>query len=129
MSLKDHIRSVRGSVFIEEQNIPLEIDVDGNDESYIHFVVYDNRTPIGTARLRHDGLLGRVAVLSKNGNQGIGKLLIKSIEDHARSLNIASIYFHAQITAVKFYIKFGYKTIGEVYQEAGIDHISMEKHI
>jgi len=45
---------VRRSVFIEGQDVPEEIEMDGKDEDAVHFVIHDSQAerPVGTARLR-----------------------------------------------------------------------------
>ena len=125
----DDIRFVRNKVFILEQLIPIEIEIDGKDNSCIHFVAYKSGSPVGTARMGKDGKIGRVAVIKEFRKFGIGKLLMQEIENVAVAIGINKIFFNAQLSAKPFYDKIGYKSIGEIFIEANIDHIYMEKKL
>ena len=121
------ITSVRQAVFIEEQNIPENIDFDGSDTDYIHVLATDkNGRPIGTARINSKGRIGRMAVLKNYRRQGIGRKMIQALMDYGRKNSITDFHVSSQVTAVGFYRKMGFETSGEEFLEAAIKHINMK---
>ncbi|MEW9667470.1 GNAT family N-acetyltransferase [Ammoniphilus sp. 3BR4] len=132
---KDHARSVRKQVFIEEQNVPPELEYDAHDEDpqTVHFIAYSNGIPQGAARLRpyssNSGKIERVAVLKEARGQGIGALLMVAIEEQAVRRGFNSLKLNAQLHAEPFYRRIGYSPIGNVFLEADIEHIAMEKEL
>jgi len=119
---------VRGKVFIIEQKIDWEIEFDGLDEDCVLFTAYIDNKAVGAARL-YQNKVGRVATLSGYRNQGVASALMKRIEMYASNNGINAIVLNAQLYIKKFYDHLGYKAIGEVFQEADIDHIKMIKEI
>lgn len=125
--------SVRRAVFVEEQGVPEAKELDGRDGEAIHFVAYDDSEPVGTARLRAaDGADGtakaeRVAVRAERRDQGIGRLLMRTVEDAARTEGYETVVLHAQLPVVEFYERLDYGTVGERFEEAGIPHRKMKK--
>lgn len=127
----DAIRAVRIAVFVEEQAIPSELEFDRLDAHCIHVLALDGETPVATGRLGpgQNGRIGRVAVLKSHRRRGVGTAIMKALEDHAARQGIKKTWFHAQVAAVPFYESLGYQVAGEVFEEAGIPHVSMEKPI
>jgi predicted GNAT family N-acyltransferase len=125
----DAIRAVRSDVFLIEQAIPPELEYDDDDLTCIHAVAWDHSRPIGTARLdiNQQGRIGRVSVLKEYRRQGIGSMLMQTLENEAKSKGLQRIWFHSQVSAVPFYLALGYRPYGEEYLEANIPHLSMEK--
>ncbi len=123
----DKLLSVRRVVFVEEQNVPEEIEVDELDPVSFHILAIETgeEKPIGTARLLPDGHIGRVAVLKEWRNQGLGLALMKSLIEKARSENRRELMLHAQTQTVGFYEQLGFICIGEEFEEAGILHFRM----
>ena len=125
--------SVRRAVFVDEQGVPEDVERDGKDDEAIHFVAYDGDTPIGVARLREteDGTakVERVAVRPARRGEGIGRRLMSAAEDAAASEGYRRVVLHAQASVVAFYLRLGYETVGERFEEAGIDHRRMEKRL
>ncbi len=117
---------VRGKVFIIEQMIDWAIEFDGLDESAVLFTAYIDDCPIGAARLLNDKV-GRVATLKEYRKQGVGKAIMLKIEEYAKSKGMKKLRLHAQLYVKDFYEKLGYEPYGDIFQEAEIDHISMEK--
>lgn len=122
--------TIRSKVFIQEQNVPEEIEMDNQDEHAYHIVVYDNQKAIATGRLIFENgeyIIGRVAVLKEHRKNGYGNLIVKMLIRKAFELGAKKIKIHAQINAKKFYETLGFKAIGEKYIEAGteIEHIDM----
>ena len=126
--LKEYCKPIRLSVFVEEQHVPRTLELDGMDNNYLHIVIFDERnTPIATARLANNGKLGRMAVLKKFRQQGLGTELLKQLTTLAESLKLKKLFCHAQSSATDFYKKNGFLIIGKPFDEAGITHLMMIK--
>jgi len=122
---REGLSQIRRSVFIEEQNVPEELEWDEYDEASTHFLAILNDEPIATARLTPKGQIGRMAVAAKFRKQGIGTKLLLFVLKNAASQNINNIYLHAQVSATSFYEAQGFTTHGDVFYEAGIAHREM----
>lgn len=121
------LTSVRRAVFIEEQNVPEIIELDGKDPDFIHVLATDKKGhPVGTARMDCKGKIGRMAVLHDYRRQGIGRKMIQALMDYGRENAITDFHLSAQITAIGFYKKMGFEPFGEEFIEAGIKHINMK---
>lgn len=123
------LKEIRTAVFIAEQHVPADLEWDEYDTQSIHFLALLNNQPVATARLKPDGQIGRMAVLAKYRNQGIGSQLLRFVLQTAANQNYKNIYLHAQSTAVHFYEKQGFETQGEIFYEAGIPHLHMRLNI
>ncbi len=125
--------TVRQEVFVQEQDVPEEVELDGEDGDAIHLVAYDGELPVGTARLRTvDGATGkaeRLAVRADHRGEGLGRRLMERLEDIAREQDCARIHLHAQTRVEGFYDSLGYETVSDVFEEAGIPHIKMKKEL
>ena len=124
---REQLSSIRRQVFIEEQNVPEEMEWDEFDNSSIHFLATKDGQPVACARLKPDGQIGRMAVLPRYRNTGIGKRLLHFILDTAEQKQIDRLYLHAQASAIPFYEKQGFAVYGELFYEAGIPHRMMTK--
>jgi len=120
------LKSIRTTVFIQEQNVPEELEWDEFDMNSTHFLAYYENIPVATARLLADGHIGRMAVLKNYRNRNIGKNMLKYIIDIAKQRSVKSIELSAQEQAVEFYKKQGFHLISEVYLDAGIPHYDMK---
>ena len=124
------IRSVRDSVFGQEQKVSSVLDWDGTDPGCIHVVATDDRgKPIGTGRIQPDGKIGRMAVLMDWRGQGVGRKMLETLLESARSQGHAQVHLHAQVHAVPFYERNGFHKVGTEFMEAGIRHINMTREI
>ena len=130
---KEQLLSIRTEVFVEEQSVPMHIEIDEFDLTATHFLATDQVLPIGTARIvlddnTHVARVGRVAILKSYRRQGIGYNLMRYVENwikqHTKS---TSIHLHAQLQSIPFYERLGYITKGNLFEEAGIPHQFMEK--
>jgi len=127
--------NIRRKVFVEEQHVPEELEVDGHENECAHFLAVDEQgTPCGTARWRQtdNGIkLERFAVLKSHRNKGIGTYLVDSVlQDITKAFPQGTspyLYLNAQVGAISLYEKFGFKKIGEMFTECGIQHFKMEK--
>lgn len=124
---KDTLREIRKVVFIQEQNVPQELEWDDRDSECWHALVELDGKPVATGRLDSDGKIGRMAVLKEVRGQGIGLAILNQLKKIARREGINKTYMHAQCHAIDFYLKNGYKAIGDVYDEAGIPHQNAEE--
>jgi predicted GNAT family N-acyltransferase len=121
------LRHVRFAVFVDEQKVPAEIEIDALDAVCAHALALDDTgCPIGTARLDDAGHIGRVAVLSAWRRRGVGLALMRHLMEHARQRGMTRIELSAQLQALPFYEAIGFVAEGEVYLEAGIEHRHMQ---
>jgi len=128
--LKDAAFAVREAVFVQEQGVPLEMEVDEFDPLSRHLLVRAaDGTAIGTARLLPDGHLGRIAVLASWRGKGVGKVLMDGLLDMAQQAGLAHLELHAQTQAAGFYRAFGFVATGDTFMEAGIPHILMTRSV
>lgn len=121
------IRTIRETVFVAEQGVPSELEMDDRDAICSHVLALVDDCPTGTARLDTDGKIGRLAVLPQFRGQGLGQLIMQEIEAIAKDHQLPYLWCHAQKTAVSFYQAIGYKITGPDFLEAGIVHCKMEK--
>jgi predicted GNAT family N-acyltransferase len=123
------IKHIRSSVFTLEQGVPENLDFEGKDPDATHALVRDGNRYIGTGRMLGDGHIGRVAVLGEYRQMGFGKSIIAALIDAANHLGLERVFLGAQLHAVDFYKKLGFSEYGEVFFDAGIEHIHMERKI
>ena len=121
--------SIRKRVFVEEQGVPEEMELDEFDLNARHALAYADSECIGTARLvtltENIGRIGRMAVLPKYRGQGIGRRLLESLLKASQSQDIKQLELHAQVSVIPFYEQFGFIAQGDIYDEAGIAHRDM----
>jgi predicted GNAT family N-acyltransferase len=136
------VRAVRHEVFVEEQQVPVELEYDELDATSVHVLARaGDGTPLGTGRLIHgpqaltatgrEGvvLLGRLAVRQPARGTGLGAALVRAIEAAGREHGGVELELHAQVQALGFYERLGYVAFGEEYPDAGIPHRSMVKRL
>lgn len=124
--------AVRHQVFVVEQSVPPELERDEFDPIAIHLVALRDGAVIGTLRIVVSGTIakiGRMAVLASDRNSGIGSRLMDRAAEIAQSMSVKEIELHAQLTAQAFYARLGYRAEGNVFEEAGIAHVTMRKVI
>ncbi len=140
-------RAIRRSVFIDEQGVPEALEWDGLDTQAHHFLALGPvaapdanprhappapTTPLGTARMRivdAHAKAERVAVVRAARQHGVGRLLMLALEAHALDQGLTVVVLHAQVTAISFYERLGYRAHGEIFLDAGIDHREMTKSL
>jgi len=123
------IRHVRDSVFVKEQGVPNEDEYDDKDNVCVHAIAWDEGRPVGTGRLSRDGRIGRIAVLKQVRGKGLAKAIILALEQHARKCGLRQLWAHAQVQALGFYEKVGYRADGDEFMEDGIPHKRIQKSI
>jgi ElaA protein len=120
--------AIRICVFVREQGVPAEIELDDDDQHAIHFLATSGGRAVGTARLVMHGnnaKIGRMAVLKKHRLKGIGAALLKRSIVAAKRRGAGKIFLHAQVPVIGFYEKMGFRCVGRVFDEAGIAHRKM----
>ncbi|MFE4814047.1 GNAT family N-acetyltransferase [Peribacillus simplex] len=126
---------IRKEVFVEEQGFQLETEFDEFDALHAsseHILVYYNEKPVGTGRLRVvDGLgkLERICILEPYRKFGLGKIIIKTLEEIAKEKELSKVKLHGQTQAEGFYKKLGYQTSSDVFMEDGGPHLLMIKEL
>ncbi|WP_209125431.1 GNAT family N-acetyltransferase [Alkalihalobacillus sp. BA299] len=130
---KDQLKdayTVRTTVFVEEQKVPEEEEIDQFEDEATHFVVYDDNKPIGAGRLRTVdgyGKVERICILNDYRKKGIGKLLMDEIESVGQQQGLKKFKLNAQTQAEAFYQSLGYETVSDEFLDAGIPHVTMIK--
>jgi predicted GNAT family N-acyltransferase len=119
------ICAIRYKVFVGEQKVPEELEIDGFDDQAKHVLAFVDGVPIGTGRILSDGHIGRVAVLKDYRGLGIGKSIMKDLIKWAQNMNLEKVWLSSQWHAHRFYLDLDFVCVGEIYKEAGIDHIKM----
>ena len=129
-SHRDELLSVRQEVFVVEQKVPAEEEVDELDPVAVHFLATDSDgRAVGTARVLADGHIGRVAVLKSERGQGIGRALTEAATEYLKVQRFESAKLNSQLAVTEFYEKLGFESHGEVFYECDIAHIAMEKRL
>jgi len=120
---------IRQRVFVEEQGVPAELELDVHDGEAFHWLGFRDGQVVGTARLLrygHDsGKVGRVAVLPEWRSSGLGREMMEEIHRWGGSQPLKQILLDAQVSVIPFYEKLGYQAEGEIFEEAGILHRRM----
>lgn len=124
---------IRKEVFVKEQGVPLEEEFDQFDTldgQCEHILVNYEGQPVGTGRLRVvDGIgkLERICILESYRKFGLGKVIVKALEEIANIKGLSKVKLHGQTHAEGFYEKLGYQTSSDVFDEDGIPHVLMIK--
>lgn len=117
---------VRTRVFVDEQQVPPELEIDDLDPICRHAkaITADGRI-IATGRLLPDGHIGRMCVLPEYRGQGIGSRILQQLIRHARKAGMEQLILNAQVSAIDFYRRHGFAVSSEEFIEAGIPHREM----
>ena len=119
------LQRIRREIFIDEQLVPESDEWDDDDTVSVHALATLNREPVGTGRLNPGGKIGRIAVKAGLRGRGIGTLILRQLLHEAYRRGIREPYLHAQVQAVPFYEKLGFRIQGDVFDEAGVSHVRM----
>lgn len=119
--------ALRHEVFVVGQQVPEDLERDSLDAHCDHAVAELDGVLVGTGRLLPNGTIGRMAVAVGARRQGIGAAVLAELEGRARARGHVRVELHAQLHAAGFYDRAGYARVGDVYLEAGIEHITMCK--
>jgi len=122
--------AVRLAVFVQEQRIPAEMELDARDAGCTHVVAFDRTgQPVGTGRLLPDAHIGRMAVMPALRGRGVGAAMLHALMNVAARQGMREVRLHAQASAVGFYARAGYAPEGSAYEEAGIPHQTMVRKL
>jgi predicted GNAT family N-acyltransferase len=124
--------SVRKTVFVDEQDVPLEEEIDAYEDKAEHFVMYHEGSPIAAGRFRFVdgyGKVERICVLKEARKTGAGKAIMNAIEKYALEKDIHKLKLNAQTHAIPFYADLGYEIVSEEFMDAGIPHKTMLKEL
>lgn len=124
---------IRTKVFIEEQNVPLELEMDGYDCDALHLLLFYENIPCATLRVlfpsEDTAHVGRVCVLKEYRRHHLGTALMTYLEKILKESKIKHVELGAQYYIKCFYEKLGYKCDGDIFMDANIEHIMMKKDI
>jgi YbgC/YbaW family acyl-CoA thioester hydrolase len=125
-------RQIRTEVFVQEQQIPLELEWDEEDATALHAVAYNRLgMPVATGRLLHHearvARIGRMAVSRVLRGSGLGRDILQALMQAAQARGDQAVLLHAQRSAEGFYRQLGFEGQGEPYEEAGIPHLTMQR--
>ena len=126
-------KAIRIRVFVHEQDVPIEEEMDDADGDAVHALALLGSLPVGTGRLvilsSGEAQIGRMAVDRPHRRAGVGTLIMEFLEQESRRLGLAQAILHAQTYVKDFYGRQGYVEEGDLFMEAGIEHISMRKRL
>ena len=137
---------VRFDVFVTEQQVPADLELDELDGTADHFVAYDDGIAgraVGAGRLVVEPAgfadadpvlgpvahLGRLAVRPEARGTALGVALVAAIEARAAERGLRVIALSAQTHALGFYERLGYAAHGPVFDDAGLPHRWMTKQL
>lgn len=123
---------IRGRVFVDEQHVPSCIEVDDEDKTCLHVLLYEEDKALAVCRLLDHGdyyKVGRMAVLKENRGKGYGKALMLSLETLDVMKGKKELRLDAQMTAAGFYGALGYSFEGEPFIEADMLHVHAIKKL
>jgi predicted GNAT family N-acyltransferase len=120
---------IRHAVFVEEQGVPAEMELDEHDAVSLHALAFDGANAVGTGRLLPDAHIGRMAVRKDFRRRGVGSALLRKLCEAARSRGEREVVLAAQVHALGFYRAHGFEPYGAVYQDAGIPHQDMRRAV
>lgn len=130
IDLRDEAAPIRYAVFVDEQKVPAEIELDDWDVLSLHALALDAQGRVlGTGRLLPDGHIGRMAVLQSARGQGVGTALLRALLQAARARGDREVVLSAQTHAMPFYEKAGFIAEGDEYDDAGIPHRQMRRRM
>lgn len=137
--------ALRYEVFVLGQAVPADLERDDLDPTAEHVVAERGAQVVGTGRLvdgriNEDGTLapgsggtvgtiGRMAVSATARGAGVGRALLDLLVERARDRGLPVVELHAQLHAQPFYERAGFVPCGDVYLEAGIEHLPMRRQL
>ena len=131
---KEHVFEIRRLVFVNEQKVPLEEEIDAYDksETVLHLLGIHNEKPVAASRIRFEedyAKLERIAVLKEARGKNYGAKMVRAMEDVILTHKYKKVVLNSQEYAIDFYKKLGYKTNSKVCMDADIPHVTMIKNI
>ncbi len=121
----DELIAVRNEVFVVEQKVPVELEIDGLDPHCIHAAALVDGRAVGTGRLLPEQRIGRMAVLKAWRGRGVGAAILEALVAAARDRGDVEVRLAAQVGAIDFYRRHGFTAEGDSFLDAGIVHREM----
>jgi predicted GNAT family N-acyltransferase len=122
--------TVREAVFVVEQRVPPEIELDEWDPRCDHALAFEpGGRAVGTGRLLPDGHIGRMAVLRDWRGRGVGGAMLVALVERAATRGMRRLVLNAQTHAVPFYARYGFTVFGDEFMEADIPHVAMARDL
>jgi predicted GNAT family N-acyltransferase len=131
-ALMQEAYALRHEVFVVEQGVPEELEIDDDDRRATHVVAVGEAGVIGTLRMvRHDrtAKIGRMAVSASWRRTGIGRALMEFAAVAALRDGVEEIILAAQLPARRFYQQLGYVEEGDVFFDANLPRVRMRKRL
>jgi predicted GNAT family N-acyltransferase len=131
----EEIMPIRFEVFVDEQDVPPELEEDEFDQDATHAILQFYGVTIGTARIFQKVkdskvfYIGRLSVLKKYRGLGLGQYLMQALINKAKEFGAAECVLHAQSPTQSFYETFGFKPCSDTFTEAGIEHVKMQLYL
>jgi len=123
--------ALRFEVFVDEQHVPPDEELDAHDASAVHFGAFADGALVGVARVVDAGggvaKVGRVAVRRARRGGGVGRLLMERVVAWCRDAGFREVILDAQCRVEAFYARLGFVSEGDVFLDAGIDHVRMRR--
>ena len=126
------VHALRHEVFVVGQGVPVELERDDRDATSEHVVALRDGRVVGTGRLvlvTDPPSIGRMAVAESQRRAGVGAAVLRRLEQRAGELGLPVVALHAQVHARAFYERAGWAAHGDVYLEAGLEHVDMRKAV
>lgn len=123
---------IRTNVFVNEQKVSIEEELDEFEDEAIHFIGYVDNEPIAASRLRwvdNYGKLERICILKAHRGNSYGTELITAMENEIIKKGYTQTKLNAQTRAVEFYKRLGYEIVSGEFLDAGIPHVTMTKQL
>lgn len=123
---------IRKSVFVNEQQVPVEIEIDSFEQEAIHFICSEDEKYVGTGRVRfvdNYGKLERICVLKEARGKNYAKQLIEAMEQEIVRHGVTEARLHAQTYITPLYESVGYKVVSDEFMDANIPHVEMTKKL
>lgn len=122
---KAQLVQIRSLVFMDEQQVPADLEWDGLDDTAQHLLAMSGGKAVGCARLLADGSIGRMAVLRNWRGKGVGSQLLSAAIKLQQQRAMPVIQLSAQVHAISFYEKAGFEVCSQPYMDANILHVDM----
>lgn len=127
-------QQIRHRVFVEEQGVPLAMELDAADASAVHALAVNRLgLPLATGRLLDakpgPARIGRMAVVQSMRGSGVGRSVLDALMQAARAQGHREVQLHAQAGAATFYHRAGFVAHGPEFDEAGITHVAMSRRV
>lgn len=119
---------LRLEVYVDEQKVPIEEELDAHDETAVHFAVLTGDAVVGTIRVvmaAGEAKIGRLAIAAGHRRRGLARRLMRAGIDESTESGAPHIILDAQTWVTSLYAGFGFEEEGEVFMDCGIPHIRM----